>query len=262
MVRAHLLWDYGRESDFISWSSSILWVLEHAARMHTYEHKRNVHVAVMDTRKIHDMAIFPATTLMNVYGIPVINDPQAHKLNKDYYTAEYLFHGPLRNSISDPCYKAVEWEHICKSDLWNMLRIFSERSSFERELFLRIEQHRCNFESGAAAPQGQDIVPILAPLGALFGNEFQVVVIFALATLLRGQQTPRAPELAQALSKLQLPPPHDLEGIIRFECVQYVDIGLTEVTRMYRSLGEILTLEKGILQQELPTAVDNMSTQG
>lgn len=101
MLREHLLWINGHDSDFISWSSSVLWTLEHAARMHTTECKGQVHVAVIDTRKIQDMAFSPAVKLMEVYKIPEVGDEQGHKLNRDYNSSEYLFHGPLRNTPSN-----------------------------------------------------------------------------------------------------------------------------------------------------------------
>jgi hypothetical protein len=60
MLRSHLLWEYHNDSGFIFWSSSLLWVLERVARMHTYEQQEHIHLAVMDTRSVHDMALFPA----------------------------------------------------------------------------------------------------------------------------------------------------------------------------------------------------------
>ena len=264
MLRPHLLWDYNSESDFISWSSSILWVLEYAARMHSYEKKTNIHIAIMDTRKVGDMAIFPATTLMEVCGLPEceVEDKWTNKLQQAYYTSEYLFCGPIRNNAHALCYKAVRWEHVCAADVHNLLGAFSGRSSSDYKLFLRIAELHPEFDIGTSSDL-KDLVPLVVLIAALFGNEFQVVVTVALTTLLRGQQMPRATELGQILEDLRSRNPVDMDSIVKFDFLHHVDAGLTEGARMYETLRDVLMPEvEARREQDLAVQVASLSVQG
>ena len=245
MLKAHLLWKYHIDSDFISWSSSVLWVLEHAARMHSYECKSNVHIAVMDTRKIDDMALFPATTLMEVFGVPEPGEPRSRerdKLQQAYYTSEYLFYGPLRSTAADPCYKAVPWEQICGADLHNFLGAFPGRPSNDFRLLLRIAELRSSIEVKANAAKLQDTVPMMVLIGTLFGKEFQCVVTIALTTLLCGGQNPDAAELSEIFKNLRTLEPRESKSITQFDFASHIDAGLTEVVRMHRTLTDMLAL--------------------
>lgn len=117
--------------------------------MHTHERKTNVHIAVMDTRKLDYMPVFHATVLMEVFGLP---GPEKdlkiqRKLRLENYRSEYLFYRSLRNSSNNPCYRAVRWEDICATDVHNLLRVFSKRPASNAELFLRIERHRLTLDS-------------------------------------------------------------------------------------------------------------------
>ena len=264
MLRPHLLWDYNSESDFISWSSSILWVLEHAARMHSYEMKTNIHIAIMDTRKVDDMAIFPATKLMEIFGLPEseVEDKWRRKLSRAHYTSEYLFCGPLRNNAHGLCYKAVRWEHICAADVHNHLDVFSERSRLDAKLCLRIAQLRSDFDSNPTSGELEDLVPLVVLIASLFGDEYQVVVTVALIALLRGQQTPNAAELSQVLVDLHLHCPVDMDGIIKFDFSQHIDAGLTEVTRTYETSRDVLAVTIEVQrEQELAAQVQGLSVQ-
>lgn len=148
VIQAHLLWYYNVVSDFSSWTSSFLFAAEHAARMHVHEQKRNVHIAILDARKVPDMALYPAPDLMAIYGILHEDYRYAQdKLRARYCISEYLFFGPLRNSASDPCYTTVSWEVIHKADLGDSLHVFTLRPSYDAGLQFRIARFRSKLDN-------------------------------------------------------------------------------------------------------------------
>jgi hypothetical protein len=213
----------------------------------------------MDTRKIHDMAIFPATALMEIHGLPGPNDPNRSKLLRSDYTSEYLFYGPLRNNAADPYYEAVRWEEICAADLHELLANFSGRPSNDHRLLLRINELRAEFEARNSTHELQRIVPLVVYVGALFGTELQVVVAIALTTLLCGGREPDAAELRQILKNLRMPRPRDYESIAQYDFASHVDAGLTEVMRMYQTLKSMVELSLAAQQQDLTGTMGNLN---
>lgn len=242
MLRSHLLWEYHNDSGFISWSSSLLWVLEHAARMHTYEQKEDVHLAVMDTRSVHDMALFPAVKLMEVFGIPEATDPRASKLQHRYYGSEYLSYGPMLNVPNDRYYRAIPWAQICEADSPGLLELFSDRSTSEIRLLARIGKHRHHFETYTNLARPQEVFPTAILIGGLFGPELQVVVATALITLLCGDQRIPPEKAIKYLRSLRLTRPFAWLSIMKYNWPQYIPEELSEVIRMYRYLTELLSL--------------------
>ena len=236
MLRHHLLWHYYEESNFISWSSSILWVLEHAARMHIHEHKSNVHIAVMDTRKVDDMSLFPATALMTVFDMPDAHDANANKLRREYYSSEYLFYGPVRNGETHSLYRSVRWDVLCAVDLHNLLNVFSGRSASDRQLWLRIAEIRSRFATEDAAGTLNNAVPMFLLIGKLFGAEYEFVVTVALTTMLHGRKADTL-AMKQLLKLLQVAEPRNPDSIDQYAYEVHIDRSLTEVFRMYSFMG-------------------------
>ena len=71
MIKNHYLYRYTCPSEFVSWSSSLLFVLAHAIRKQNFLAENNVQVRILDVRKLpKDMAIYPLKTLFQVYDMP------------------------------------------------------------------------------------------------------------------------------------------------------------------------------------------------
>ncbi|KAK5116818.1 hypothetical protein LTR85_009078 [Meristemomyces frigidus] len=207
------------------------------------------------------MALFSAVVLMDIYGVPAFDEAKAAKLNRSYYTSEYLFYGPLRNPPSHRCYEAVPWTAICNNDINNALSVFTERSPSAVHLCKRVAAHRATFASGADTYK--DILSTVVQLGKLFGEDFSVVMITALTTLLCGPRVPAATHFRRDLSRFQLRRPVDADSIIRFDFVRHVDAGLSEVVGMYQSLSSMmrLSVEAEKHQHELYTAFKDLNIQ-
>ncbi|KAF2164048.1 hypothetical protein M409DRAFT_25817 [Zasmidium cellare ATCC 36951] len=199
----------------------------------------------MDTRKIHDMAIFPTTVLMKVYNIPKDDDKKKSKLNPRYPISEYLFYGPIRNSPNDPCYRAVHWDSLYNADTCGSLESFWSRDIRDTQLHFRIERERLRRESQQS--DFASIFPTIVLISALFGREFQVTMIIAFLSLLCGPLTPSADELGLKFSYLQLPRPFDPDSIIDFNFSTNVDPTLSEVARFCEGLRTVL---EGSLRRE------------
>ena len=71
MVEKHQKWKYEYPSEFVSWSSSLLFVLVHASRRRYRQRHHNVQVRILDVRKLAShMAIYPIKTMFQTLGIP------------------------------------------------------------------------------------------------------------------------------------------------------------------------------------------------
>lgn len=89
MLENHLLWSGLADDQFISWTSSLLWALQHAIRK-DFQGDTDVQICVLDTSKIQTGSFFSASELLRIYRVP-----DEGKLAHRYYNAEYLYHGGL-----------------------------------------------------------------------------------------------------------------------------------------------------------------------
>ncbi|KAK5699306.1 hypothetical protein LTR17_023362 [Elasticomyces elasticus] len=93
MVETHLTWKKSIASHLISFSSSLHWVLVHAAKLR-FEGESNVRIVVLSTAKIRDMArVFRAKDLIQCFGLH--NCRADHQNVEVYAQAEYLVYGKL-----------------------------------------------------------------------------------------------------------------------------------------------------------------------
>ena len=89
MLENHLLWSGLADDQFISWTSSLLWVLQHAIRK-DFQGDTDVQICMLDTSKIETCSFFAASDLLRIYRVP-----DEGKLAHRYYNTEYLYHGGL-----------------------------------------------------------------------------------------------------------------------------------------------------------------------
>lgn len=69
MLENHFLWKSHPSDEFISWTDSLLWALQHALRKASDCRDGNVQICVLDTSKIETCSFFPASDLLRIYNI-------------------------------------------------------------------------------------------------------------------------------------------------------------------------------------------------
>ena len=131
MLQTHLEWKYSTCSDFMSWSSSLLWVLVHGIRRRYHQGEDDIHICIMDTQKAKDNAIYPARALMKAWNV---------KKPEDWYTVEYLVCGRLEAFRGD-VYTTVPLDTLERRGLYDVLpELGVDRES--DELHKRVERLR------------------------------------------------------------------------------------------------------------------------
>lgn len=111
MIEHHLLWS--RETtEFISWTSSLLWALQYAVRKRAKWRDHNVSVCVLDIQRAPvQLSIYPVPTLLCVYGIP--------SRGLDYYHAEYLAHSLVE--VSGRSLSVISFKALIAGGLFELL---------------------------------------------------------------------------------------------------------------------------------------------
>ena len=89
MVEHHVLWKSRSSDEFISWTDSILWALQHAISKKSLG-ETDVQICVLDTSKIETSSFFAVSDLLRIYKLA-----DEGKLAQRYNFAEYLYHGGL-----------------------------------------------------------------------------------------------------------------------------------------------------------------------
>lgn len=111
MIENHLLW--GREpTEFISWTSSLLWALQYAVRKRAKWNEKNISICVLDIQQAPmQLSIYPVPKLLCVYGIP--------SRTREYYQAEYLAHSVVE--VSGRCLSAIPFKALISGGLFELL---------------------------------------------------------------------------------------------------------------------------------------------
>lgn len=132
MLQTHLEWKKGTHSDFMSWSSSLLWVLVHGIRRKYHQMESNVHICIMDTQEARTSnMIYPARALMKAWNV---------KKPEDWYSAEYLACGRLE-AFHGEVYTTIPLDTLESRGLYDVLpELGVERES--DELHRRVERLR------------------------------------------------------------------------------------------------------------------------
>lgn len=118
MIEHHLLWS--RETtEFISWTSSLLWALQYAVRKRAKWKDQNIRICVLDIQRASvQVSIYPVPTLLCVYGIP--------SRGRDYYHAEYLAHSMVE--VSGRSLKAISFKALIAGGLFELLPELDDKS--------------------------------------------------------------------------------------------------------------------------------------
>ena len=173
MLENHLLWKIFSGDEFISWTSSLLWVLQHAIRKDV-KGESDVMICVLDTSKVETCSFFAVSDLLRIYKI---SDEQ--KLCHRYYVAEYVYHGgiPVHSSSS-----TVPLELLREHGLFSLLPEMDD-PSLKQYLCISLDRLR-NTMFQAPSPVSSLIEGRTAlQLASLFGNGFTMPVMVALLSL-------------------------------------------------------------------------------
>jgi hypothetical protein len=182
MLEGHLLWNYRISSEFSSWSSSLLWVLQHAVRKHFHKGERHVTLFLLEPRKLLKPNIYPARTLLEVYNVK-----SEDKLMHEYYNAEYLAHGAIESGSEHPrSLRAVSLEVLLSCGLFTAFPELSDNLQWQY-LARRVYQLRRTFFdfSGPTHPTDAQELANLRKLGECFGDEVALPMAIAFFTIRR-----------------------------------------------------------------------------
>ncbi|MCJ1387271.1 hypothetical protein MMC18_000111, partial [Xylographa bjoerkii] len=107
-----------------------------AIRKANYQHEAIVCIYVLNTRKLTDVSIFPATMLLRAYGIKSEGTIQ-HEL----YSSEYLAHGTIND---EACFSAVGLQDLIESGLYDLFPELGVEQG-KKPLSQRVENLRLQF---------------------------------------------------------------------------------------------------------------------
>lgn len=200
MLENHLLWRGLASDQFISWTGSLLWALQHAIRK-DFQGDTDVHICVLDTSKIETCSFFAASDLLRIYRVP-----DEGKLAHRYYVAEYLYHGGLFVHGSSA---TVSLNLLREYGLFNLLPELDDHR-FKPLLCKTVDSLRVTMVSvprPVAPIEGRTALQV----ASLFGKEFTMPLMVALLSLRR-----RAPDDAYFLKLVAdfADPSRDFTGII------------------------------------------------
>ena len=173
MLTEHFLWNYRYKTEFSSWASSLLFVLQHAVRKSDYRCESDVCIYVLDTRILSNVSIYPATILLRVYGIE-----DKGRLRHEYYSGEYPIHGGIEDTT---CFQVVSLPHLIHCGLFNLFPELNEERG-KGLLYRRVQELRSSFFNQPSPVSAVD-VQSLRQLGTCFGDEFALPVTVALLSL-------------------------------------------------------------------------------
>jgi hypothetical protein len=174
MLERHFLWDYKHPSEFISWTSSLLFALQHAIRKAYFRHEPNVCICILNTRKLEQVSIYPATTLLKVYGIK-----DEGKLRHEYYNAEYLAHDRIEDANS---FGVVQLDVLIDCELFTLFPELDDEAGKKGALYNRVKQLRSVFFTRPSSVTTSE-VESLVDLGMCLGYEFALPMAVAFLSL-------------------------------------------------------------------------------
>ncbi|KAL9103067.1 MAG: hypothetical protein Q9163_001865 [Psora crenata] len=174
LLEKHFLWHYSPEDEFISWTSSLLWALQHAIRKQDYYGQRDTCICVLDTSNLSKACIYPATTLLRVYKIS-----SEGKLQHEYYNAEYLAHSTVRCANNQAV--AVPLQALINHGLYGLLPELNDAQS-KGYLYSRIKELRSIFFTQDSTISAQDIA-IAKRLAYSFGGPWTLPALLVFLTL-------------------------------------------------------------------------------
>ncbi len=173
MIEHHLLWDRS-PTEFISWTSSLLWALQYAVRKRTKWDEQEITICVLDTKRTQlRSSIFPVSVLLCVYDIP--------SGRPDYYRAEYLAHSIVE--VSRESLSIISFEALIAGGLFELLPELNDEEGREF-LAKRVNQLRCAYFAQSCIVWPREL-QIAKELASGFGTDWILPMSLAFLSLRR-----------------------------------------------------------------------------
>ncbi|KAK4552213.1 hypothetical protein LTR86_010567 [Recurvomyces mirabilis] len=169
MLEHHFLWHYEHDSEFSSWSTSLLWVLVHTIRKQVIRHDTNILIYVLDTAGVEDNRIHSALKLLEVFNLG------HHEQLLEYCKGEYLVHRLLRATMG---FKAVKLEKVTHAGLYEVFPDL-QSSAAAGHLYLRVRDHLRPLYFDRIWPLSYAEVLGLKRHGQCFGGTWEAVMTIA-----------------------------------------------------------------------------------
>lgn len=171
MIENHLLW--GREpTEFISWTSSLLWALQYAVRKRAKWKEQNIRICVLDIQQAPmQLSIYPVPKLLCVYGIP--------SRGRDFYHAEYLAHSVVE--VSGRSLSAISFKALISGGLFELLPELDDKSG-RVLLAKRVTQLRSAYFTHPCKVSPKELL-VVKRLAAGFGSDWILPMSLAFFSL-------------------------------------------------------------------------------
>jgi hypothetical protein len=137
-LKAHVIWDYREDGNFVSWTSSIIFALQHAVRKANggkgcpLEDPSAIQITIVDVRKLHIQVFLPSVALLGAYGL--IGDTE---INVGLCHGEYLSQGAL--DLPPGCAISTTLERL---NALGLDRIFSPHNRYDLRKAVRPMRQR------------------------------------------------------------------------------------------------------------------------
>jgi hypothetical protein len=150
MLKMHLRWRKDYDSDFVSWTSSLLFALQRAIyAVQKGDNPANVLICILDTWKMGAETFYHAESLLDLYSVP-----NEGKLRHHYYTAEFLSKGALNLSPGHSS-DVVSFSNMVDSGLYNLVPHL--RPGCEPQLCIPVSNIRATYFNIPTQISEQDI---------------------------------------------------------------------------------------------------------
>lgn len=139
MLTKHLSWADIEDSEFISWTSSLLYAIQYAVRKtknlqnaRAVSKEWDIKICLLNNR-VANVSTYAASDLIEVYDLP--SEGECHP---EYHTNEYITHGHI---FFDECASVVSLERLRAAGLFELVPELDEEGK-KHQLYLRVHELR------------------------------------------------------------------------------------------------------------------------
>lgn len=139
MIEKYLRWERSETGNLVSWTSSLLFALQHAIRRHITDLGReDVRISILDTSRLPHGTFIHAVALLEAYNIP-----NQGKMLHQYYYGECLSQG--RIEIPNGAMTTTTLRDVEHQGLYEFYPDLNVESG-KRQLCIRVKQLRRKFD--------------------------------------------------------------------------------------------------------------------